>query len=70
VEVAAAVEAARRFEWSREQAAAAEVARLDAALPLRQLALPQLDATRLGPAEAGELAEALLAEIAGVGETS
>jgi len=69
-EVAAAVEAARRFEWSREQAAAAEVARLDAALPLRQLALPQLDATRLGPAEAGELAEALLAEIAGVGETS
>jgi anion-transporting ArsA/GET3 family ATPase len=66
-EVAAAVEAARRFELARERVAATEVERLAASLPLRQLTLPALDTHRLGPAEAGELAAALLAGIDAIG---
>jgi anion-transporting ArsA/GET3 family ATPase len=62
-ELARAVEAARRFEWTREQVAAAEVARLASALPLRQLLLPSLDVPRLGAAETDALADALLAGV-------
>lgn len=61
--LAASVEAARRFEWAREQSEAAEVARLAARLPLRVLALPPIDAPRVGPDEAEILASALLASI-------
>ena len=61
--VAAAVEAARRFESSRERAAAGEVARLASSLPLRQLALPPLDATRLGTDEVHQLVDALLGQL-------
>jgi anion-transporting ArsA/GET3 family ATPase len=61
--LASVVEAARRFERSRELSAANEVDRLAATLPLRVLALPPLPTNRLGPAEADHLAEALLAEV-------
>ena len=64
--LAGAVEAARRFEWSREQAAATEVGRLAGVLPLRVLSLPSLDTNRLGPAEADQLAEVLLAEVGAI----
>jgi anion-transporting ArsA/GET3 family ATPase len=58
--LAYSVEAARAFEWAREQTAAAEVARLASALPLGQLSLPQLDVDRIGKPEALALADALL----------
>ena len=61
--LASAVEAARRFERSREQSATDEVDRLEALLPLRVLSLPALDAARLGPAEADHLAEVLLGAV-------
>jgi anion-transporting ArsA/GET3 family ATPase len=61
--IAGAVEASRRFESSRQHAAAAEVDRLGEALPLRQLALPRLGADRIGLAETRALADALLAQI-------
>jgi anion-transporting ArsA/GET3 family ATPase len=61
--VAAAVEAARRFTWSRERSAAEEVDRLEASLPLRLLALAPLDTSRIGPYEAEQLATELLAGI-------
>ena len=64
--LAGAVESARRFERSREQSAAAEVDRLSAALPLRVLALPSLDTSRLGPAEADHLADALLGAVGAI----
>jgi anion-transporting ArsA/GET3 family ATPase len=62
-ELAAAVESARRFELARERVALAEVERLGAALPLRLLALPALDAPRLGPPEIDQLVESLLADV-------
>jgi anion-transporting ArsA/GET3 family ATPase len=65
--VALAVEAARRFEWAREQSAASEVDRLASSLPLRLLALPPLASARLGPKEADELASALLEAIGSIG---
>jgi len=58
-EVADAVEAARQFEAAREDVERCEVARLAATLPLPQLALPALDAPRIGPAQVEELATAL-----------
>jgi anion-transporting ArsA/GET3 family ATPase len=67
--IADAVEEARRFESSRQHAAAAEVDRLAQALPLRQLTLPRLDADRIGPDETRALANALLAEIVTVQAT-
>ena len=58
-ELATAVEAARAFETQRERVAANEVERLAEALPLRLLSMPQLEATRLGPDEIDQLADAL-----------
>jgi anion-transporting ArsA/GET3 family ATPase len=63
-----AVEASRRFESSRQHAAAAEVARLGDALPLRQLTLPRLDVDRIGLKEACALASDLLAAISAIEE--
>jgi anion-transporting ArsA/GET3 family ATPase len=60
--IAEAIESARRFESARQHAAADEVDRLAAALPLHQLALPALDAERIGPAEVRALADALVAQ--------
>ena len=68
--VAAAVEAARSFEWSRQETAASEVERLDATLPLRQLTLPQLDVARVGLAEVERLADVLLEEILALEDVS
>ena len=65
--VAAAVELARRFESERERVANGEVERLAAALPLRLLALPALEPTRLGPAEVDQLAAALREGITALG---
>jgi anion-transporting ArsA/GET3 family ATPase len=65
--VAAALEASRAFERARQLAAADEVERLFAALPLRLLSLPQLDATRIGPAELHVLADALTASVSTLG---
>jgi hypothetical protein len=66
--VAAAVEAARRFESAREYVAAAEVERLGDALALSQLTLPLLDSHRIGPDETAMLAAALRASIESVEE--
>ena len=68
--VSEAVEASRRFESSRQHAAAAEVARLGDALALRQLSLPRLDADRIGLDETRALATALLTEITAIEVTS
>jgi hypothetical protein len=65
-QIAAAVEAARSFESARQRAAAAEVDRLAAALPLPQLTLPSLEVDRIGLAETRALAEELLTQLRGV----
>ena len=62
-QIAAAVEAARTFESARQRAASAEVDRLAAALPLRQLTLPRLEVDRIGLAETRTLADALLTQL-------
>jgi anion-transporting ArsA/GET3 family ATPase len=64
--VSEAVEASRRFESSRQHAAAAEVERLGDALALRQLSLPRLDVDRIGLDETRTLAAALLAEVSAI----
>jgi len=61
--IAGAVEAARQFESSRQRAASGEVDRLATALPLRQLALPLLDADRIELDETRVLAAALLDQV-------
>jgi hypothetical protein len=66
--VAAAVEAARRFESAREHVAAAEVTRLGDALALAQLTLPLLDSHRIGPDETAMLAQALRTSIESIDE--
>jgi hypothetical protein len=68
--VAAAVEAARRFESAREYVAAAEVERLGDALALSQLTLPLLDSHRIGPDETAMLAAALRASIESVEDSA
>lgn len=64
--LAVPAEQARAFTVARSDAAAAEVDRLRAALPLPVLSLPLLESARIGPVELDALATALRSGIAGL----